>query len=150
MPLRASFAQPRVQRIVDDEAMSQLLVVVVEHPGQAQRYRQQSRALRLQIQSFRIGASNDPRELGQRGISQFVLGEKCIKTAEWAVVRQFDASYVIWNGARFARDALHIVRRNEQKLRVLVDETLDEPGARDPVDLRSFSSNPFHCSSLKI
>jgi len=149
MPLGARFAQPRVQRIVDDEAMTQLLVVVVEHPGQAQRYRQQSGALRLQIESLRIGASNDPRELGKRGISQFVLGEECIKTAEWAVVRQLDTCYVVWNSARFARDALDIIRGNEQEFRIRVDETADEPGARYPVDLRSFSSNPFHCSSLK-
>src|SRR2546423_8509402 len=125
--------------------MPQLLVVVLEHPGQAQRYRQQSGALRLQIESFRIGASNDARELGQRWISQFVLGEECIKTAEWAVVRQLDTCYVVRNSARFARDALHVVRRNEQEFRFFVDETLDEPWARYPVDLRPFSGNPFHC-----
>src|SRR3954469_12831011 len=129
--------------------MAQLLVVVLEHPGQTQRYRQQSGALRLQIDSFRIGASNDARELGQRGISQFVLGEECIKTAERALVGQLDTCYVVWNSARFARDALHVVRRNEQKICILVDETLDEPGARYPVDLRSFSSHPFHCYLVK-
>src|SRR5712671_1160555 len=118
--------------------MAQLLVVVVEHPGQAQRYRQQSGALRLQIESFGIGAANNPRELGQGGISQFVLGEECIETTEWAVVRQLNTRYIVWNGARFARDALHVVRRNEQKFRILVDKTLDEPGASYPVDFRSF------------
>src|SRR5439155_14320330 len=125
--------------------MPQLLVVVLEHPGQAQRYRQQSGALRLQIETFRIGAPNDARELGQRGISQFVLGEECIKTAEWAVVRQLDTGNVVWNSARFARDALYVVGGNEQEFRFLVDETLDEPGARYPVDLRSLSCNPLHC-----
>jgi len=145
MPLRPSFAEPRVQRIVDDEAIPQLLVVVLEHPGQAQRYRQQSGALRLQIESFRIGASNNARELGQRGISQFVLGEECIETAEWTVVRQLDTRYIVWNSASFSRDALHIIWRHEQKFRVLVDETLDEPRTRYPVDLRSFSGDPFHC-----
>src|SRR5947207_3653164 len=121
--------------------MAQLLVVVREHPGQAQRYRQQSGALRLQIESFRIGAANNARELGQRGISQCVLGEECIKTAEWPVVRQLDTRYIVWNSASFSRDALHIIGRHEQKFRVLVDETADEPGARYPVDFRSFSSN---------
>src|SRR5438477_3032028 len=124
MALRTSFAQPRVQRIVDDESIPQLLVVVLEHPRQTQRYRQQSGALRFEIESFRIGASNNSRELGQRGISQFVLGEECIETAERAVVRQLDTCYVVWNGASFSRDALHIIRRHEQKIRVLVDETL--------------------------
>src|SRR5438477_10321914 len=108
MPLRASFAQPRVQRIVDDEAMPQLLVVVVEHQGQAQRYRQQSGALRLQIEAFRIGASNDSRPPGQRGISRFVLSQKCIKTAEWAFVRQLDTSYVVWNGGVLERREQHV------------------------------------------
>jgi hypothetical protein len=82
----ASLTQPRVERIVNDESMPQLLVVILKKPGKPQGYREQSSTLRLGIQSIRVGAANDARKVGECGISQLILLNECVETAARAVV----------------------------------------------------------------
>ena len=68
MSFGASLAQPRVERIVDDESMPQLLVVVLKDSGKSQGYRQQSGTLGLGVKSIRIGTTNDAGKIGERRI----------------------------------------------------------------------------------
>jgi hypothetical protein len=82
----ASLAQPRVERIVDDEAVPQLLVVILKKPGKPQGYRQQTGTLRLGLKSIRVGTANDARKVSERGISQLILLNECVETAARAVV----------------------------------------------------------------
>src|SRR6266487_3093017 len=41
-------------------------------------------------------------------------------------------------------DREHLLGRHVEELRPGVDEVLDQPGAGDPVGLRSFACNPLH------
>src|SRR5438445_13280821 len=66
---------------------------------------------------------------------------------------EIDAGHVVRRGARFLGNADHLIGRHEEELRVLVDETRNQPGAGNAVDDRTFASNPFHgaiLSSLTI
>src|SRR5882724_163827 len=91
-----------------------------------------------------IGAPDDHGEMMQGRIVQPVLLQKGIEAAEWPVVRQLDIRYVVGDSACFGGDRKHLVRRDEQELRRLVDEAHDEPRAGDAVDLRAFARDPFH------
>src|SRR6267378_865586 len=46
--------------------------------------------------------------------------------------------------AQLRRSRRHLIRRHEQKLRVRINEPLDEPRTGHPVDLHFFPRNPFH------
>src|SRR5262249_32164466 len=39
----------------------------------------------------------------------------------------------------------HLVGCHEDEFRILVDEVLEQPRARDPIDFDAFARNPFHC-----
>src|SRR5262249_2942636 len=92
-----------------------------------------------------IGAIDDLAEQHQCGVSgELVLLQDRLERAFLAVVAQFDILYVIRNRAE-AVDLIHdLVRWDKNKLGILVDEFLDEPGARDAIDLNVFSCDPFH------
>ena len=55
----------------------------------------------------------------------------------------FDAIYVVGNCAQLDGARLHLRRRAERKLRLLVQEPGDEPRACDPVDFRTLARNHF-------
>src|SRR5262249_21444902 len=61
-----------------------------------------------------------------------------------AVVPQFDVFHVVEDGAQAFGLVHHLVGWNENELRVLVDEFLDQPWAGDPVDLDVLARDPFH------
>jgi hypothetical protein len=82
----ASFPEPCVERVVDHEAMSQLLVVVLKKSRKSQGYRQQPGALGLGVKSLRVGPANDARELGKGGIFELILVDECVETTARAVV----------------------------------------------------------------
>jgi hypothetical protein len=66
--------------------MPQLLVVVLKEPRESQGYRQQSGTLGFGVKSIRIGAANDARKVRERRISQLILVNERVETAERAVV----------------------------------------------------------------
>src|SRR5437899_12798556 len=41
----------------------------------------------------------------------------------------------------------NVLRRDEEKFRIFVNELFDQPGTGDAVDLRLFAGNPFHACS---
>jgi hypothetical protein len=61
-----------------------------------------------------------------------------------AVVTEFDAGNIVRDGAGLARQALHLTDRNEQELRILIDERANEPRTSHAVDLHIGAGNPFH------
>src|SRR5271165_2863652 len=61
------------------------------------------------------------------------------------MMAQFDVLDVIGNGVEALGFVHHLVRRYEDKFRILVDEVLDQPRAGDPIDFDAFTGNPFHC-----
>ena len=86
MAFAARLAQPRVQRIVDDEPMPQLHMVVLEESREPERNRQQSGALGFRLELIGIGTANYARKLPERGISQLILVNERIEAAAWTDV----------------------------------------------------------------
>src|SRR5215471_7399220 len=57
---------------------------------------------------------------------------------------QLDVFHVVEDGIQALSLVDDLVGRDENKLRVLVDEFLNEPWAGDPVDLDALARDPFH------
>src|SRR5262249_20633998 len=57
---------------------------------------------------------------------------------------QLDVFHVVEDGVQALSLVDHLVGRDENALRVPVDEFLDEPWAGDPVDLDALALDPFH------
>ena len=72
----------------------------------------------------------------ERWISRAVLLQDCVEAAERTIVTELDAFDVERNGVQLARLLQDLVGRHEDELRVLVDESPDQPRACDPVNLR--------------
>ena len=86
MSFLASFSEPGVERVVNHEAMPQLLVVILKKSRKPQGYRQQSGTLGLDVKSLRVGPANDAREPGKGRIIELILVDECVETATRAVV----------------------------------------------------------------
>src|SRR5207342_981853 len=61
-------------------------------------------------------------------------------------VTEFDIGHIIRNRRVIECRAQHFRRRHEQEFRFAVDESRDQPRARDAVDLGPLTSYPFHAS----
>src|SRR6516165_6662380 len=57
---------------------------------------------------------------------------------------ELDILHVVRSGAEPFCLLHYLVGRDEDELRVLVDEFSDQPGAGDPIDLDPFACDPFH------
>src|ERR1700745_3543368 len=57
---------------------------------------------------------------------------------------EFDVFDVVGNGVESLGFVHHLVWRHKDKLRILVDEVLDQPRAGDPIDFDALTRNPFH------
>lgn len=49
---------------------------------------------------------------------------------------EFDIGHIIRQGVFALRGCHHLVSRNEQQFSIGINETLDEPGTGDTIDLR--------------
>src|SRR5215217_1747912 len=97
--LTSKLTAPAVERVVEDEAVPQHLVVVVEARAQAERDGEQPRRLRCQVEPLGVRTPNDPGELVKRRIIQPVLGKEGIEAAPLADMRELDFRHVVGNGA---------------------------------------------------
>src|SRR3982751_4567365 len=61
-----------------------------------------------------------------------------------------DVRNVIGDGVARLRHIAHVLCRDIQKLRILVDETCDQPRARDAVDLRPFAGHPPRAAAFRF
>jgi len=57
---------------------------------------------------------------------------------------QLDVFHVVEDGVQALSLVDHLVGRDENELRIPVDEFLDQPRAGDPVDLDVLARDPFH------
>src|ERR1700755_2666253 len=65
-------------------------------------------------------------------------------------MRELDAGDVIRLRAGFLARRQHLVGRHVEELRLLVDETLDQPRAGDAIDLGTFAGDPLHFLSPSV
>src|SRR5262249_19013419 len=109
----------------------------------------EARSLGLMIKRIvGIGAVDDLAEQEERVVvRQFVLLQDGLERTLLAVMTQFDTFHVIRNGIETLRFIHDLFGRDEEELRILVDEFLDQPWACDPIDFHVLAGNPFHLMS---
>src|SRR6516162_5818654 len=82
MGLRLALFRPCVQRVVDDEAVSQNFLVVRRDVAQPHRDREESGGLRREIMSVGVGAAYDRGDGPDRWVlSKGVFRDESVKTA---------------------------------------------------------------------
>ena len=81
MPFLTNTLQPRIEGVIDDKAVLELLKIVTEVIRQAEGYRKQSGAPLREVEFVPTGLLMMRAELMQRWIVQIVCFEKRIKTA---------------------------------------------------------------------
>src|ERR1700754_560185 len=91
----------------------------------------------------RICPSNDNGYCTQGWVFELVFFNKIVKSAFVIVMCKLDAGDVKRN--RVQRFGLwgYFIEGNINDLGIFINESLDQPGAGDPVDLWSFSGYPF-------
>src|SRR5574341_1069693 len=80
---------PRIEGIVDDESVSQHLMVVRKIVRKPQRNRQQTCCLWSQIKPVGVRPTDDNRQISQSGVSEVVFAQKGVKAAELSHMAQF-------------------------------------------------------------
>src|SRR6266705_268674 len=138
---------PRVERVVHHHAVLQHLVVVGEVARETEGDRGEPGRLRREVQVRGIRSADDKGELTKRGIRQAVVLQKSVEAAVIALVRKVNIRDVIRRRVAFLCRGEHLFRRNVEELRPGVDETRDQPGAGDAVDLRAFARHPARVRS---
>src|ERR1051325_7068643 len=147
MRLAARLATPRVKRVVHDEAMAQLLVVVGKQARQPKRDRQEPRRLRSEVESRRVSRPDDRGDRVDGRILDAVLLDERVEAAARTDVRQLDPLYVVRNRAELGGLRRDVRGRDEDELGVAIDKPLDEPGTGNAVDLGAFAGDPAHGAS---
>src|SRR5205823_14769140 len=70
--------------------------------------------------------------------------QKCIKTAELSVVREFDAVNIVSCRIKLLSFFDDLIRRDENELGFGIDESGDQPWTCHAIYFRAFTSNPTH------
>src|SRR5688500_3410163 len=144
--LAPSLPQPEIQGVVHHETVAQLLVVIVEEPGEAEGDCEQPRTLRRERETISIGAADDGRQIQEGRLVQSRPGQDGVEGTARPFVAELDTLDVERGCASLPRDPQHVARRDEQELRLVVDEPPDEPWTGDPIDLWPGSRHPLHRS----
>src|SRR5215472_8719145 len=141
----------RVQRVVDNPLPGVDLVIVPE-PEMSETFGNsvESRRLRLVPQGIvGISAIDDLGEQRQCGITtEVVFLDDSVERAFFPVVPKLYVLHVIRDGVFPLRDRHHFVDRDEEKLRLRMDELFYEPRAGNSVHFDSFSRYPLHSNLL--
>ena len=104
---------------------------------------------RMGIRGMRVGRANDLGEQMQSRILEPILFQDGVELHVLAVMSQFASFHIEWDRAQLARLALHLFRRDEDKLGLRVNELLEQPRARHPVNFHLFTGYPLHSFSLR-
>src|SRR5712692_2545014 len=144
--LRLETATPAVERVVDHHAVHQHLVIIGKVGGEAERDGEQAAALRGQIVPGGIGAAHDRREVVERRIGDPVDAQEGIERAAIAFMGELDAGDVVGRGAGLLGGRQDAIRRYVDEGCGRIDETPDQPGAGDAVDLRPLPGHPLRWS----
>src|SRR5207302_7534532 len=99
--VRAGQAPPAVgvERVVDGQLSSQILVVVADDLAEARGDRVEPPRLAGQLARARVGTPDDLGERVERGVVEPVDGEERVEGAAVAVVPELDAGHVVGPGA---------------------------------------------------
>ena len=116
MRLVVSALAPRVERVVNDHAVPEHVVIVREQSRQPQRDRQQAGGLRRKIEASGVGAANDRCEFAQGRIGQGIPLHERVKTALLADMTELDVGHIERNGTRFDGDFRNTIGGDEQEL----------------------------------
>ena len=121
----------------------QSVIVVARERREAERNGVQAGGFRRKIGSRGIGAPHDQRQPRQRRLAlQSEQLEHGVEGAAFGPSCGLDAFDVEWNGAGFVRDGRDLGWIDEQDARLWVEETANQPGAGDAVDLRPPPGHP--------
>src|SRR3954466_8703774 len=140
---RLESATPGVERVVHHHAVPKHFVIVRKVRGQAERDGEQAAALRGQIVSGRVGASDDLGQMVESRILDAVDAQDGVERAALALVGELDPVDVVRCSARLFGDLEHVLGRDVNELRLRIDEAPDQPWTGDAVDLRPFARHPF-------
>ena len=139
-------AAPAVEGVVERDAGLELFEIVVIHPRQAERGRQQARRFRRQIEPPGIGGAHHGCQPQQRRRREAEFLDHHIEGAEFAAMAPEHVFDVEGCGIEALADRDHLRRRHEQEHRVGIDEPSDQPRAGDAVDLRPRAGHPDRAS----
>src|SRR6476659_10398678 len=144
---RLESATPGVERVVHHHAVPKHFVIVRKVRGQAERDGEQAAALRGQIVSGRVGASDDLGQMVESRILDAVDAQDGVERAALSLVGELDPVDVVGRSARLFSDLEHVLGRDVNELRLRIDETSDQPWTGDAVDLWVLSGHPLaRCS----
>lgn len=135
MRLTLAVLAPRVQRVVQHDAVTEHGMVVAAVERQAARDGQQAGALGRILGMTAICRAHDARHRVLRCLRQCVLGEEGIETARLAVMPRFHARRIEGSRAAALRHGQHFVCRHVEKPGTWIDGTRHQPGTGDAVDL---------------
>ena len=141
--LAGRVAAPAIERVVERDAGLELFEIVIIHPRQAERGREQPGRLRSRDRAarYRRRAPWLPAATaaGVARPNSSTITSKVQSSPRWLQNTFFD---VEGRGVEALADRDHLGRRDEQKHRVRIDEAPDQPGAGDAVDLRPRAGDP--------
>src|SRR5437660_2880641 len=141
----------RVERVVHGEFTIQpFLVRDTEHRKSFRHGTEPATFRRHVLLPFHIGRTDNPAEAFETGIRQLEILQNRLEGAALAPMiqlhllkpRGIERCRVLAVGGR-----KQLSFRHEQKLRVGIDESLDQPGTRDSIDFDVFASDPTHSRS---
>src|SRR6267143_4379061 len=144
MTLAFRMLQPLVQGVIEEKTAGQQFLVVGVQSREAEGDGEQSGGLWREVQSVRIGSTNDDGKLMQRRVRQLILLQKSIEAAAGPVMRELDALHIVGDGVALRGASEDGGGRCKEELRLGINEALDQPWARDAVDLWMLASYPTH------
>src|SRR5882762_3604488 len=142
MRLFGPVAAPAIERVVDWHRGIELGRIVPEHPGIAERDRQQPSRLRRQIGQPGIGATNDRRQTQQGVGLEIEFLKHHVERAGVTSIVPDAASTIEWSCREPLGNGGHLRRRNGKEYGCGIDETADQPWAGNSNDLWPCSRDP--------
>ena len=142
MGLVARVARPCVKAIVERDAVIKSDKIIVMERRNAERQGQKPGTLRLKFQPGGIGATYDPCHITQALVINAKMIKKRIEATKIAVVAERYAVDIEGFRAEFVGGVHHPFRLDIDDLRLGVEKPANEPGARQPVDLRGLARDP--------
>ena len=141
---RGSRASERVERVVHRELARHVVVIVTADRLEAGGSGVEPGGFGRQTAIVGVGTPYDRGEGGQRRIHQLVAVDERVEGAPRTLVTELHVRNVIGNRAFASRRVHDLARRDEQELRLRIDEAADEPRTGDTVDPGTFTRDPLH------
>src|SRR3981189_471040 len=141
--LSLKIAAPGIERVVHHHPVREHFVIIGKVCRKPQRDREQAAALRGQIVARGIGTPDDGRQMIESGILDAIDAQDRVEGAALALVREFDAGYVVRYSAGLLGGSQDATGRHIDELRLWIDEASDQPRTRDAVDFWSFTRHPL-------